>query len=82
MAEGSVLQVLTHDFGRFAQTLHSSLYLQYIVLILLCLSLLGYFVDGYGPTDPREPEKLRPSVPLVGHLIGMFRKHTQFYDDL
>ena len=82
MAESTILQVVTQDIGHFAEALHSSLYLQYIVLIVLGLIFLGYSFDKYGSTDPREPEKLRPSFPLIGHLLGMFSKHTQYYDDL
>ena len=84
MSETTILQLVTQDIGRFAQALHSSSssYLQYIALFLLGSLSLGYFVDSYGSADPREPKKLRPSVPLVGHLMGMLAKHTRFYDDL
>lgn len=82
MAESSVLQVFTHDIGRLVQALHSSSYLQYILLGLLGLTLLGYYFDNYGSSDPREPKRLQPSIPLVGHLMGMFTRHTQYYDDL
>ena len=82
MAESSISQAVTFDIGHLAQTLYTSLHLQYIVLIVLGFTIVGYFVDNYGSTDPREPQRLRPSFPLVGHLMGMFAKHTQFYDDL
>ena len=82
MAESSVLHVVSHDISYFAHTLHSSLYLQYIVLIVLGLTFLGYSFDSYGSADPREPKKLRPSFPFVGHLMGMLAKHTEYYDDL
>lgn len=82
MAESSFSQVVTYDIGHLAQALYSSLHLQYIVLIVLAFTIVGYLIDNYGPTDPREPQKLRPSFPLIGHLMGMFSKHTQFYDDL
>lgn len=82
MAESSLLQVGTHGISRFAQTLYSSLYPQYVMLIVLGLIFLGYLSDNHGFTDPREPKKLPPSFPLVGHLMGMLAKHTQYYDDL
>ena len=82
MAGSSISQAVTYDIGHLAQALYTSLHLQYIVLIVLGFTIVGYFVDNYGSTDPREPPKLRPSIPLVGHLMGMFAKHTQFYDDL
>ena len=71
MAESSTSQTVTYDISHLAQTLHSSLHLQYIVLIVLGFTIFGYFVDSYASTDP-----------LFGHLMGMFAKHTQFYDDL
>ena len=82
MAESSVFQAATYDISHFVKALHSSLYLRYILLIVLVLMLFGYLVDNYGSTDPREPKKLQPSLPLVGHLIGMFSRHMQYYDDL
>ena len=82
MAESSISQAVTYDISHLAQELYTSLHLQYIVLIVLGFTIFGYFVDNYGFTDPREPQKLRPSFPLVGHLIGMFTKHTQFFDNL
>ena len=82
MAESSISQTVTYDISHLAQTLHSSLHLPYIVLIVLGFTIFGYFVDSYTSTDPREPRKLRSSLPLFGHLVGMFAKHTQFYDDL
>ena len=82
MAEGFISQTVTYDIGHLVQALYTSLHLQYIVLIVLAFTIFGYLVDGYGSTDPREPQRLRPSFPLFGHLMGMFAKHTQFYDDL
>ena len=82
MAEYSASHVVGHDISYFTQTLHSSVYLQYIVLIVLGLIFVGYSFDGYGSTDPREPKKLRSSLPLVGHLMGLLAKHTAYYDDL
>ena len=82
MAESSISQPITYDVGNLAQAFYTSLHLQYIVLIVLGFTVFGYLVDNYGSTDPREPQKLLPSFPLVGHLMGMFTKHTQFYDDL
>ena len=82
MAGSSLSHIATYDIGHLAQALYSSLHVQYVVLIVLGFTVLGYLVDSRASTDPREPEKLRPSFPLVGHLMGMFAKHTQFYDDL
>ena len=82
MAEGSVVQVVNHDIGHFAHAFQSSSYLHYIIFIALCSIFLGYFLDNYGSLDSREPEKLRSSLPFVGHLVGMIAKHTQYYDIL
>ena len=82
MAKSPVSQVVTFDIGHLALALYSSLHLHYIVFIVVAFTIVGYLIDNHGPTDPREPPKLRPSVPLIGHLMGMFSKHTQFYDDL
>ena len=82
MVENSVLTVVTHDIGLFAQALDSHPYLAYVGFVVLSLILISYCFDNYGSADPREPRKLRPSVPIVGHLMGMMSRHTQYFDDL
>ena len=32
--------------------------------------------------DPLEPPQLKPRIPLVGHLIGMIRYHTVYFEML
>ena len=75
-----IITPLTH------QILHSApSYLQYIFLAILASLSLGYVIDsGYGSRagDSREPKKLRPWFPLVGHVVGMLVGHTRYYDDL
>lgn len=29
--------------------------------------------------DPREPPVIRPTVPLIGHIIGLLRYGTDYY---
>ena len=82
MAENPVLTVVTHDIGLFAQALDSHPYLAYVGFVVLSLILISYYFDNHGFTDPREPKKLRPSFPFVGHLMGMMSRHTQYFDDL
>lgn len=82
MVENSTLAVVTHDIGRFAQAFHSHPYLVYVGFVVLSLTLVSVCFDNYGYTDPREPKKLRPSFPFVGHLMGMMSRHTQYFDDL
>ncbi|KAH7118584.1 cytochrome P450 [Dactylonectria estremocensis] len=31
--------------------------------------------------DPREPQRVQPLVPLIGHLLGMIQKGTAYYSD-
>ncbi|KAI1322175.1 cytochrome P450 [Xylariaceae sp. FL0255] len=36
----------------------------------------------FSSTTEREPDKLRSPVPLVGHLIGILKRHTGYFNDL
>lgn len=83
MAARSVLDVVAHDLGRFAQAVRLPPYLPSILPVVLGVVVVAYVVvDGYGSLDAREPPKLRPSLPLVGHLMGMFVRHTRYFEDL
>ncbi|KAJ5842180.1 hypothetical protein N7534_012010 [Penicillium rubens] len=68
-------------FNYLPDFVHLCQYLKYILLVAV-----GAFVFeklSYACfTDSQEPPKLPSSFPLVGHLIGMLRKHTQYFDDL
>lgn len=32
--------------------------------------------------DPLEPPSLKPRIPLIGHLAGMIRYHTVYFEKL
>lgn len=32
--------------------------------------------------DPREPPILKPRIPYIGHIIGLLRYHTAYFDHL
>jgi hypothetical protein len=68
-------------FNYLPDFVHLCQYLKYILLVAVgafIFEKLSYALF----TDSQEPPKLPSSFPLVGHLIGMLRKHTQYFDDL
>ncbi|KAF2118645.1 cytochrome P450 [Lophiotrema nucula] len=44
--------------------------------LALLVVALSFFLSS--PKDSREPPELRPAIPIIGHMIGMFR-YTVFY---
>lgn len=45
------------------------------------LVLLAYAIDflfGLGD-DPQEPPRIRPKVPLIGHVLGVMRAGPTYY---
>ena len=55
--------------------------LREIVYSAGALLALAFAVDFYFSLrdDPREPPRLRPKIPLIGHLIGLIRYGTVYY---
>lgn len=48
-----------------------------IFIVAVCLSLLGHFINV--PHDPREPPLIPPSIPFLGHIVGMIRDGSGYY---
>jgi hypothetical protein len=46
-----------------------------VVVIALCWRLLS-------STDPREPPSIKPTIPIVGHVIGTFRYKMEYFEML
>ena len=44
--------------------------------LALLVVALSYLLSS--PKDAREPPELKPAIPVIGHMIGMFR-YTVFY---
>ena len=32
--------------------------------------------------DPREPPYIQPTIPVIGHLLGIFRNGYEYYDSI
>jgi hypothetical protein len=47
-----------------------------VAVIALCWLLLS------SPTDPREPQSIKPTIPIVGHVIGTFRYKMEYFEML
>ncbi len=56
-------------------------YSAYILLALTALAVLAWKALHIS-MDPREPPLIRPKIPLVGHLIGMLRYQTAYFEKL
>lgn len=56
----------------------------YGLYILLALTALAVLVRKalHIPMDPREPPLIRPKIPLIGHIIGMMRYQTAYFEEM
>jgi len=52
-----------------------------IGIVVVVLGLLIRFIAS-PRLDPREPPVLKPRIPLVGHIIGLFRHQASYYSML
>ncbi|KAI1116688.1 cytochrome P450 [Nemania sp. NC0429] len=56
-----------------------------MIAIIVCgaagLLLLGFVADFFASLgdDPREPRRLQPRVPVVGHILGLLRHGPTYY---
>ena len=48
------------------------------VTALLCLAAGVEYLLGV-KNDPREPQYISPRIPIIGHLIGIFRDKNLYY---
>jgi hypothetical protein len=51
-----------------------------IASILIFFSLLYRYSSPR--MDPREPPVLKPTIPLVGHIVGLARHGVNYFDSL
>ncbi|KAI1349205.1 cytochrome P450 [Xylaria sp. FL0043] len=47
-------------------------------LVVVFLAYVAELARSYGD-DPREPRRLRPRVPLIGHILGLLRHGPAYY---
>jgi len=47
-----------------------------LALIAICWRLLP------SSTDPREPPIIKPSIPFIGHIIGIYRHKMEYFEML
>lgn len=52
-----------------------------IGIVVMVLALLIHFFAS-PRLDPREPPELKPRIPFVGHIIGLFRHQASYYSML
>ncbi|KAL1614590.1 hypothetical protein SLS54_009655 [Diplodia seriata] len=81
MANSSVTENLPLEAGYIFEQSQSVPYLKYITLVAGSILFVRALLNHYGP-ESKEPKTLAPTIPLVGHLIGMLSKHTGYFDDL
>ena len=52
-----------------------------VSLVLAGIVILAYIVEwsfGYSD-DPREPRRVPPTVPILGHVVGFLRYGFDYY---
>lgn len=65
---------ISDAFTVLSQGYTPSIILAVIAVLLLIRQRLALDLD------PREPPILKPRVPYIGHIIGLFTYHTGYYD--
>ena len=74
MASKMTADYVTHSgFGDMSALTKSSLG---VMSALLLAVVLGRLLSVH--VDPQEPPALKPSIPFIGHLIGMLRFRSNF----
>ena len=53
-----------------------SIILGVVAVLLVCWQRLSV------QCDPREPPLLKPSIPYIGHIIGLFRYNGEYFEKL
>lgn len=78
MADGSsLLQLVATDIyhGRFTPA--ATITAVILATALLLLPLLNKFLAPN--RDPREPPFIEPSIPFIGHIIGILRHQNNYH---
>jgi hypothetical protein len=53
-------------------------YAPYLIAVLAVIAL--YWRLRSSPSDPREPPLISPTIPVVGHVIGMFKHKMKYFE--
>lgn len=55
-----------------------------LIFSFLGLVLLAYAVEYSisSGDDPREPRRLQPKIPLIGHIIGLIQSGPSYHSKL
>lgn len=58
--------------------------LQELLIGLVCIIVLAYSLELLFARldDPREPRRVSPGVPLIGHVIGFLYNGFDYYEIL
>ncbi|KAK1447321.1 hypothetical protein CMEL01_09160 [Colletotrichum melonis] len=77
----SLVNTSTTDQGQSTQLYGSALVriFSYVVLALFPLIALAISRISTPSLDPREPPLLKPTIPVVGHLVNMLHKGGKYY---
>lgn len=60
-------------FGTLLEGYIPSIILAVAAVLLVCWQRLSVNLD------PREPPLLKPKIPYIGHIIGLFKHHTAYF---
>lgn len=52
------------------------------VLLPCALIVLFFWILSRNKVDPREPPEIKPTIPVVGHLINLVRNGLSYYTKL
>jgi hypothetical protein len=63
-------------FGTLLDGYTPSIVLATAAVLLVCWSRLSVRVD------PREPPILKPTIPYIGHIIGLFTQQSSYFEKL
>lgn len=55
-------------------------YISYLFILSGVIVLFWRLLSS--PRDPREPPLIKPSIPIVGHIIGIFRHKMEYFEIL
>lgn len=50
-----------------------------VALVAGCYLLQGFI---FSRRDPQEPPYIRPSIPLIGHLLGYINRGPPYFSDI
>jgi hypothetical protein len=55
-------------------------YVPYLFILLAVIALCWRLLSS--SIDPREPPYIKPLIPTVGHVIGIFRHKMEYFEML